>query len=108
MVDRLEQATTSIKRYLSTGARVGGAAATAGAGGTGDAPSVPVAAPAAAPARVVDAAPAEDEEAWLDLVNEREHFPKIVPSHYAETTGIEPFERVDLKPWDLHTYPTGA
>lgn len=32
-----------------------------------------------------------DPDAYLDKVNEREHFPKIEPSHFAEIHGIEPF-----------------
>lgn len=96
VVDKLEAATSSLKRYLATGGGKGGAAATADVGGTG--PAVPAAA---------CAEPSSDaSDAWLDKVNEREHFPSIAPSHYAELHGIEPFERSDLKAWDLHVYPT--
>lgn len=47
-----------------------------------------------------------DPDAWLDFVAERGCYPKITPSWYAQVHGIEPFERPDLKPFDLHTYPT--
>lgn len=45
-----------------------------------------------------------DPDAWLDTVGE--HPPPIVPSHYAQVHGIEPFERSDVKPFDLHVIPT--
>ena len=35
--------------------------------------------------------PPADPDSYLDKVNEREHFPKIEPSHFAEIHGIEPF-----------------
>ena len=47
-----------------------------------------------------------DPDAWLDYVAEKECYPKITPSWYAQVHGIEPFERGDLKPFELHTYPT--
>ena len=45
-----------------------------------------------------------DPDAWMDTV--QDVYPPIVPSHYAAVHGIEPYERHDLKPWDLHVYPT--
>lgn len=45
-----------------------------------------------------------DPDAWLDTVGEQ--YPPIVPSHYAAVHGIEPFERHDLKPFELHVVPT--
>jgi hypothetical protein len=45
-----------------------------------------------------------DPDAWLDTVGDKP--PPIVPSHYALVNGIEPFERHDVKPFDLHVIPT--
>ena len=45
-----------------------------------------------------------DDPACLNIVGE--HPPPIVPSHFAAVHGIEPFERANMKPWDLHTIPT--
>lgn len=42
------------------------------------------------------------------MVHEPAHYPKIEPSHYAQVHGVEPFERGNMKPWDLHVIPTGA
>ena len=47
-----------------------------------------------------EAAPAaeeEDRDAWLDSVGDKP--PPIVPSHFAQVHGIEPFEQHDLKEW---------
>lgn len=49
-----------------------------------------------------------DPDAWLDYVAEPGCYPEIKPSWYAQVHGIEPFERADLKPFDLHVYPTDA
>lgn len=45
-----------------------------------------------------------DPDAWLDSV--ADHPPPIVPSHFGMVNGMEPFERPNLKAWDLHTIPT--
>jgi len=45
-----------------------------------------------------------DPDAWLDTVGESP--PPILPSHYALVNGVEPFERHDVKPFDLHVIPT--
>jgi hypothetical protein len=50
--------------------------------------------------------PSGDPDAWLDYVAEAGCYPKIEPSWYAQVHGIEPFERPDTKPFDLHTFPT--
>ena len=39
----------------------------------------------------------EDRDAWLDSVGDKP--PPIVPSHFAQVHGIEPFEQHDLKEW---------
>ena len=45
-----------------------------------------------------------DDPACLGLLGEPP--PPMPPSHFALVHGIEPFERVNMKPWDLHTIPT--
>jgi hypothetical protein len=30
------------------------------------------------------------------------------PSHYGQVHGVEPYERGNMKPWDLHVIPSGA
>lgn len=52
--------------------------------------------------------PAEDDDdlGELDLINERGHFPEMKPSHYGLVHGAEPWERPNLKVWDLHTIPS--
>jgi hypothetical protein len=42
------------------------------------------------------------------VIHEPAHYPKIEPSHYAQVHGVEPFERGNMKPWDLHVIPSGA
>lgn len=45
-----------------------------------------------------------DPDAWLDSVHDE--YPPIVPSHYGQVHGVEPFELPDTKPFTLHTIPT--
>ena len=39
----------------------------------------------------------DDKDAWLDSIADKP--PPIVPSHFAQVHGIEPFEQHDLKEW---------
>lgn len=39
----------------------------------------------------------DDKDAWLDSIGDKP--PPIVPSHFAQVHGIEPFEQHDLKEW---------
>lgn len=45
-----------------------------------------------------------DYDTALDTISDNP--PPIVPSHHAQVFGIEPFERADLSPFDLHVVPT--
>jgi hypothetical protein len=47
---------------------------------------------------------ADDSPSALDAVND--HPPPMLPSHYGMVHGMEPWERPNLKVWDLHTIPT--
>ena len=47
-----------------------------------------------------------DPEAWLDPRPAQGEYPEMTPSQYSVVHGLEPFERPDLIPWELHTYPT--
>jgi hypothetical protein len=55
---------------------------------------------------VAEALAAADPDTALDTL--ADVYPPMEPSHYARVHGIEPFERADMKPWSLHTIPTGA
>ena len=55
-------------------------------------------------AKALAAAGVEDPDAYLDTIHENP--PPIVPSHYAAVHGVEPFERGNMKPWELHTIPS--
>jgi hypothetical protein len=46
----------------------------------------------------------DDPDAWLDSVGDTP--PKVAPSHYALVNGMEPYERPNQKPWELHVIPT--
>lgn len=58
-----------------------------------------------APCLLASGADGVDPDAWLDTVGD--HPPPIVPSHFGQVHGVEPFELPEAaKPFGLHTIPT--